>query len=476
MKSKKKGWLKMSIGRREFLKGASVMAFSSVSSGCIADCLMPKAPDLRFGAISDVHLKIPGDEKELIKAFTYFNSMRVDAVMISGDIADMGLISELRRLAEAWEKVFPGNKGADGRHVEKLFIYGNHDFWGSYNLIKNKDPRAEKDAISYTESRPAEVWEEIFKEPYSDFWIKDVKGYTFIGGHWTKSDQFDGLADFLKLHKDRIDPSKPFFYTQHSHPKDTCMGPWAWGRDNGASTEALSKYPNAVAISGHSHYSLTDERSVWQGAFTSINASSLRYISTLYALRENAQINTHGFCGDKRKRLTERIRAYDSAHGMLISVYGNELVIERRDFYNDEKLAQNWVITVPPEKDQSFEARAKRSKPPQFAADAQVKIERLGKDKIQIEFPSACSVGSRRAFEYEITATLVEDDVDLVQLQRRIIAKNFHKKEKTLTKDSPCVISLSEIPIKGNMVFSVRPVDCFGNKGSPIFSRIKLDS
>jgi predicted phosphodiesterase len=466
----------MSIGRREFLKGASVMAVSGISGGCFADQLMPKAPDLRFGAISDVHLRTPGDEKELIKAFTYFKSMRADAVMISGDIADTGLISELRRLGEAWEKVFPGNKGADGRHVEKLFIYGNHDFWGAYNLIKNKDPRAQKDAISYTETRPAEVWEEIFKEPYSDFWIKDVKGYTFIGGHWTKSDQFSGLADFLKLHKDRINPSKPFFYTQHSHPKDTCMGPWAWGRDNGASTEALSKYPNAVAISGHSHYSLTDERSVWQGAFTSINASSLRYISTEYALRENGQGNSHGFCGEKRKRLTERIKANDSAHGMLISVYGNELVIERKDFYNNEDLGQNWVIAVPPEKDQLFEDRAKRNKPPQFSAGAEIEIVKLDEDKIRIEFPSARSVDSRRVFEYEITSTLVEDGVDLVQLQRRVIAKNFHKKEKPLAKDASCVISLGEIPVKGNMVFSVRPVDCFGVKGSPIFKRIKLDS
>jgi predicted phosphodiesterase len=452
------------------------MAVSGISGGCFADRLMPKAPDLRFGAISDVHLRTPGDEKELIKAFTYFKSMRADAVMISGDIADTGLISELRRLGEAWEKVFPGNKGADGRHVEKLFIYGNHDFWGAYNLIKNKDPRAQKDAISYTETRPAEVWEEIFKEPYSDFWIKDVKGYTFIGGHWTKSDQFSGLADFLKLHKDRIDPKKPFFYTQHSHPKDTCMGPWAWGRDNGASTEALSKYPNAVAISGHSHYSLTDERSVWQGAFTSINASSLRYISTEYALRENGQGNSHGFCGEKRKRLTERIKANDSAHGMLISVYGNELVIERKDFYNNEDLGQNWVIAVPPEKNQSFEDRAKRNKPPQFSAGAEIEIVKLDEDKIRIEFPSARSVDSRRVFEYEITSTLVEDGVDLVQLQRRVIAKNFHKKEKPLAKEASCIISLGEIPVKGNMVFSVRPVDCFGVKGSPIFKRIKLDS
>ena len=75
-----------------------------------------------------------------------------------------------------------------------------------------------------------------------------------------------------------------------------------------------------------------------------------------------------------------------------------------------------------------------------------------------------------------ISPTLYNADKDEYIDWEKLFDKNFHKKEKTLTKDSSCVISLSEIPIKGNMVFSVRPVDCFGNKGSPVFSRIKLDS
>ena len=49
----------------------------------------------------------------------------------------------------------------------------------------------------------------------------------------------------------------------------------AWGHDKGIATKTLSNYPNAIAFSGHSHYSLTDERSIWQGAFTSIGQSSL---------------------------------------------------------------------------------------------------------------------------------------------------------------------------------------------------------
>jgi hypothetical protein len=31
-------------------------------------------------------------------------------------------------IGEAWRKVFPGNKGANGQNVEKVFVTGNHDF------------------------------------------------------------------------------------------------------------------------------------------------------------------------------------------------------------------------------------------------------------------------------------------------------------------------------------------------------------
>lgn len=223
----------MAVSRRLFLESASFAALSGVAGCRFAGgwgCRMSGEPDVRFGVVSDVHLRTPGDEDTLVKAFQYFRDQGVDAVLLAGDIADTGLISELRRCADAWKRVFP----------------------------------------------------------------------------------FDGLADYLRSHAGEIDTSKPFFYTQHSHPKDTCIGSWAWGRDNGASTRALAAYPNAVAFSGHSHYPLTDERSVWQESFTSINAASLRYISVGYSLRENFGGNSHGFRGETRKHLMEQPKTGDS--------------------------------------------------------------------------------------------------------------------------------------------------------------------
>ena len=456
------------LSRRGFF--GSMGAFSLLAGTRLARAeatALSGEPDVRFGVLSDVHLRNPGDEDTLVKAFEYFRDRGADGVIIAGDIADNGRISQLQRCADAWKRVFPGDKGLGGRHVEKLFIYGNHDIWGLHYAQQQDHELARKEGIAYTDERPAQVWEEVFGEPYSDFWIKNVKGFAFIGGHWTKNDQFDGLEAFLAAHAKEIDPAKPFFYTQHSHPKDTCIGPWAWGRDNGASTRALSKYPNAVAFSGHSHYPLTDERSVWQGAFTSINTASLRYCSHDLSLRENLHGNGHGFTGEKRRHLMKTLETSNGRHGMLVSVYGSLLAIERRDFVSGKSLGDDWVLSVPCRDDQSFAARAKKRSAPQFAADAKAEVA-VENGLLAVRFPAAKTVKKCRVFEYEVTATLVEDGVDLVQAQRRVVANDFYLPESSEGAPGFCLFSPAELPIKGHTVFSVRPLDCFGLKGEPI--------
>ena len=458
------------LSRRGFF--GSMGAFSLLAGTRLAHAeatALSGEPDVRFGVLSDVHLNHsrPDDHDTLVKAFEYFRDRGVYGVIVAGDIADCGRISELRRFADAWKSVFPGDRGLGGRHVEKLFIYGNHDIWGMHWSIKKDPELARKEGIAFTDERPAQVWEEVFGEPYSDFWIKNVKGFAFIGGHWTKKDQFDGLEAFLAAHAKEIDPAKPFFYTQHSHPKDTCIGPWAWGRDNGASTRALSKHPNAVAFSGHSHYPLTDERTVWQGAFTSINTASLRYCSQDLSLRENLIGNAHSFTGEKRKHLMKPLETSNSRHGMLVSVYGELLAIERRDFVSGRSLGDDWTIRVPCREDRSFAARAKERSAPQFAADAKVEVA-VENGLLAVHFPAAKTVKKCRVFEYEVTATLVEDGVDLVQAQRRVVANDFHMPESPEGAPGVCLFSPDELPIKGHTVFSVRPLECFGRKGAPI--------
>ena len=435
---------------------------------------------LKIGVLSDVHIKKPGDEATFLKALAYFRDNGADGVLIAGDIADTGRAAQLKICADCWYKTFPDGKAPDGRPVEQLFVYGNHDIdgwnWKSNADLYKKHPELKQtDAIGFERNR-ARVWEELFHEKFEPIWMKRVKGYAVIGAHWGNIQ----IEDFMKAHGKEIDPSMPFFYTQHAHPRNTCFGSWAWGRDDGRSTRALSPFPNAVAFSGHSHYTLTDERTVWQGAFTSVNTASLKYASTDYALRENMPGNGHGYRGEKRRHQMPNLKTSNGRQGMLMSVFDDHIALERREFVTDKSLGDDWVIPLPcaESKPFAYAAHAKKRTAPEFAAGATAKAVKVKDEKrgelIEVTFPPARTQAKCRVFEYEVTATLVEDDVDLVQAQRRVMAPDFHLPETAEGKSGTCVFAVSELPLKGRYRFDVRPVECFGHKGAPIHAELTV--
>lgn len=467
----------MALTRRFFLGSCASLA---AASGCRSFGIGSGAPRLKLGVLSDIHLNYPGDEDTFLASLEYFRSRRVDGVLIAGDIADQGRVSQLKRCADVWFKVFPDGKYADGKVCEQLFVYGNHCIlgcdWGC-----NKD-LPDEELLGRGDTRKI-AWEKFFHEEYQPIWLKKVNGCPIIGAHWVQKPNWrcswdDGaVTEFLEAHKSAIDPSLPFVYTQHSHPKDTCMGPWAWGHDHGAVTDILSKFPNAVAFSGHSHYSLTDERSVWQGAFTSINTSSLRYVSTEYSMRENGIPNACGYQDiPGRKRVMDRLPVNDGRQGMVVSFYDSEILVERFDFVGMRRLGPDWSVPFPAGRDDySFGVRSARRSAPEFSAGAAVTVETREKDGrrfADVRFTAAESVDGCRPFDYEVTAILVEDDFDLVQAQRRVLDAGYYMPESAPVRETVCTFDLAELPRKGHYRFAVRPIECFGKKGRAIESGI----
>ena len=469
----------MDCSRRSFIGGAA--AFCGASFLRVADAAQASGARLKLGVLSDIHVNGAGSEKWFVKALEYYRGQGVDAVMIAGDLANIGRIDELQRVADAWFKVFPDDRGADGRHVERLFVYGNHCIlgwrWGHGGRppLSKDEEGAKRNAIGWGDNR-ARAWRECFHEDFAPIWMKTVKGCSFVGAHW--EERGDGIAvrDFMAKHGSEIDPSQPFFYCQHAHPKDTCFGPWAWGHDDGRATQALSPFPNAIAVSGHSHYSLTDERSIWQGAFTSLNAGSLFDTSTEYSLRENGRFNRYGYKGEKDVRTHAMPEMRPIAHqGSLISVYDDRLAIHRREFDTDRALGEDWVLPLPAaeKKPFAFAARKATRVAPAFAADAKVTVKAgkdgKGNETVEVSFPPAETVKGCRVFEYEVTATLVEDGVDLVQAQRRVLDPDYYLPEPVADRQGcTCVFAAAELPLKGRYRFSVRPLECFGVKGREI--------
>ena len=430
-------------------------------------------PNVKIGIISDIHIRHMDSVKTLHHTFEYFDEVGVDGVIIAGDMADWGFRSQLELVAETWYDVFPKDRGADGRHVEKLFVYGNHDREG-YTYGNARGVKVTKEMIAEEAIWPhkEKVWEELFHEKWSPIYMKDVKGYKFIGGHWDTWSDIRGLADFLKKVEGELPTGgRPFFYYQHFHPKNTCSGPWVWGQGGGNVTKALSKYPNCVCFSGHSHTSLTDERTIWQGPFTSIGTASLSYIS-LWSGRENSH--------EPWTSQMKRIGTHNGKHGQIMSVYDDCITLERREFVYDQPLGDNWIIPLPlggQDKPYVFETRMKNVVTPQFGtSDKAIVTRAVGKDvqgteqeQFTVHFPSVLKkTHGARAFDYEVEAEVVEYDIAKIALTKHVYSKGYFLGEAQDMAEVTCVFGQTELPRWHKMRFHVYPRESFGKKGKPL--------
>ncbi len=471
----------MDFTRKRFLIGSMAVAAAGARRMFAAPAgTVCGKPRLKVAVLSDIHVQDETSQAAFIKALEWYRAQDVDAVLVAGDMANQGLVSQLQLVADAWFKVFPENKTPEGRPVTQLLQYGNHDVAGW--LEKNFPDPAER-ARKLIKFDAKGCWERAFKEAYVPCFAKTVKCYTFVGAHWPG---IGGLGEWLAANGGKLDPSLPFFYFQHPHPKDTCYGAWAWGHDDGASTKSLSPYPNAIALSGHSHYTLTDERTVWQGAFTSIGTSSLSYTSLDYSLRENAykKGNSYG-AKEQREHQMPPMPTRDGKQGMLFTVCDDHIRIERREFVWGESLGDDWILPVGKAAEKPF-AYAKRipvRTAPEFAEGAAVNVAlvpppKAEKDKpappaptqVAVRFPAAKTRAKCRVFEYEVQAVIVEDDVEMTAVSRRVIAPDFHLPESKTGRQGVCVFALSELPKGVHLRFDVTPIECFGRKGRAIRS------
>lgn len=460
-------------------------------------------PRLRLGVVSDIHVWADAKSEKCAKncetfrhALEWFRDQGVDAVVIAGDLADDGLTDQMQAVADTWFAVFPDDRAPDGRHVERLFVYGNHDWEGQNygDAVAKRFPDKEERARHVLRTDYAGNWERIWHEPFAPIWQKEVNGYRFVGAHWIhgycngeKEDFNPGILEYYRQHARDFDPAKPFFHIQHPHPKDTCYGSWAWGYDKGDSTQALSRFPNAIAISGHSHYSLTDERSVWQGAFTSVGASSLRYGGLPYDEYEGGYENSSAGGGRgwwyNARKMMGGMNTGNCRQGMLWSVCDDRIVIRRRDFAGDFDLGQDWVLPLPcaESKPFAFAASEKRCRAPEFPADAKLVLKpiraknRGGKTKtetvpavegpaLEVGIPAAIAADGARALCYSVTASVGE-----VRKTKRVMAEGFNLASADRKSSVPtrCVFSSGELPF-GEVRVSVSAENCFHRPGTPL--------
>ena len=438
--------------RRSFLSAFAATAAMPAFSAPLGDCR------LKVGIVSDTHLSPPevhnsqGAINMFKRVITFFRDQKVDAIMIAGDLTNGGRAAELQKTADCWKEVF----GSIDAGPVKVFVTGNHEH-------------------NYAKDAP-KVWQEIFGEPWSPFFIKEVKGYSFVGAHWAAWRNEKAFRAFLDANRAKLSGGKPFFFAQHAHPQNTCYGTWTWHQaDGGPTHKVLADWPNAVAFSGHTHYSITDQRSVWQGAFTSLGTASLRWLS-LPSGRENGK----GFKSIGH-RMSDVASDYGGAQGMLMNVYDDYMVFERWDFSRQEKLGDDWKVPVLRGKNDprtySFASRTEKSSAPEFPEGTELKFKlhkgrnpkKEPEDQIILTFPTAASPDDlSRVMDYEVCAELYSADVVLPWRMKRVYQTGFTRNPRHVTPTQSCIFGIGELP-PPPFRFRVTPRNSFGKCGKSLF-------
>ena len=456
------------MNRREFIMaGLGLAAAPGVAFG-------GDFGKLKIGIIGDNHMQLAHKTnwpiKQLRLVLSYLDAAGVDVVVNAGDLANNGLVSELRKVAEIWEECFPGGRGCDGRPVERFFVSGNHDMLQPSSSLP-EDVRQERLEDSFFRD-PARYWQEIFGEKWEPVRMRTIKGYNFVGVQYGHEAE---IEKWLSENGACLNGERPFFFVQHLHPKGTCFQDGA-ACDNGVSTRVLADYPNCIAISGHSHRPLADERAVWRGTFTSVGAGALAGLLWPHKC-ENSYIPM--VMRSKFNLHMPVLSARGAYNGAIMTVSNEEICIERRDFAAGMKVGPDWVLPLPLAANQGKPfVFAERGTAPYFTKQAKVTVEevdgrdRMNRDERQIvvTVPPAWAPNpySRTIF---YNAKAVDADSGKTLAKTRALAEGFHLPFEQARRFQGKVVFPRDAFAPGSKVrFEVSAENAAGMKCAPIVS------
>ncbi len=293
---------------------------------------------LSFGAISDIHINgtVGGyncnkydKALQLLKKYAGGN---LDAVTIAGDISASVYDSSI---GAAFTQITDAQLG-DNANV--FFVSGNHDAqeeqWS--NLSQMYTDLAKYTAGDLPSSRHDRGNRHMV-----------IGGYHYIGvnmmDYWNASEamfvqqDLDWLA--TELAAARADaPGQPIFVYTHAGVYGTTYGSDLYtGKHWGSKLiyDYLDDYPEVVTFSGHVHFPLADERTIYQKDFTSLNCGSVQYMAI-----ESGYLQTGSS--------TTMDASQSVSNGLLVQVdQNNNLKITRVDFANDSVIKQPFYIPAP---------------------------------------------------------------------------------------------------------------------------------
>ena len=456
------------LSRRSFV-GSAVAAFACWPNSIWAD----EQTLVKFGVVSDPHLTVrPESADALRQAFARFSREGVRAVVIAGDLCDVGTLPELANLTSAWTESFPGGKNALGESVEPIVAFGNHDYHDrDYFEAKGFPKSLSEKGILFCKDV---AWLMITGRAFEgEIYRRDICGVAFLAAHWSHYD--DELAVWLREHAAEIPKDRPVFFVQHSHPYETCFGKW-YKSSSKTNLSVLLDHPNFFVISGHSHIANTFEDALWQGGFVSMAAGCVggsggrRY-----------EYNVGIRPDEVAARGTRHMPPHDAGLAKLssiVTVYPSRVTVSRWDHRFEEPAGDVWNIPFPfrHDRDHPFIV-AESASPAEFERGASIEISQMDgvlhplnapEPQIRLSFPCAVGVGTHsRVVDYRVVISR-RDGGGVVAERLCAQPKATLAERHALLEGGCCIFGRQEIPSNVRLVAKVTPLDAAGKAGMPL--------
>ena len=403
----------------------------------------------KIGIISDFQLALDLEEKNvesfkhyshnLYLTLNYFKENKVDILIIAGDITNNGLYINLLYFKKIFYSVFNNFS-----KPQVISLMGNHDF----NDINFSNMEIQKRFCKVINSYPNSHY--IINGYHFIFWSQNnylINEKAFDNYTWIKNN-IEIAQQNLKRKDD------PIFVITHIPPKKTVYGSETiWGHTG--MYDFLKNYHQVICISGHSHYSLRNIKSIWQGDFTVVNTQSISYVDL-----DNYFINAKDVRHESGKN-------FDSM-GLIAHLTDKNIIFERVEFSSGEIMEEKWKIDFPINVENFqyiFEKRNKKENP--VFHDKNVKIEEkeeknnLGK---YIVFNAATH--SDYIYRYKIILKRIDSDNQKVLYYYSDYYKNEKKRAKIMK------FKLPKEEYSGTYNLEIYAMDSFDNTSEPIKKEI----
>jgi 3',5'-cyclic-AMP phosphodiesterase len=291
------------------LIGAAAIKYFNDTSGSIGVEASPDA-NLAFAVVGDVHSNTDNFQMA-IDDLKRINP-ELEALVMNGDSVDQGLDNQY----DSVKKQLAKNSSKLPNTIIKNI--GNHEFFDYDN--GSNSPEDVKDFINKYLEFAGE------NSVYHDRWIK---GYHFISlgsedGNTNEVGTTKAIISDKQLNwlKERLaennEADKPIFVFLHQH-LGNAMGGWVGTDQSKKLKDILSKYPQIILFTSHTHASFDTNNVTLNQPFTMVHTGAISY---------TFKTDSSG----KRERANE-------SYGLYVEVFGKRVVIKGRDFKG-----KSWVF------------------------------------------------------------------------------------------------------------------------------------